>query len=141
MKISEIKDEKLRELALQRREESNWKDLSYNDSYDLSWAFDWSKTPEGVDFWYKVNFGKITSLDNHPQYATPKKPAFKIKHRFAIDELIEFVESTCYAVRLEGAKIDLEDGNPDLIEKCKEKIKKFEALSDLLTQIKKEATK
>ncbi len=44
MKIKDIKDEKLRELALER---SDFK----GDNIDLMEAFTWNKTPEGNDFW------------------------------------------------------------------------------------------
>lgn len=59
MKISEIKDKELRELAELRRSEraSDWE---YTDG--LLGAFQWHKTEEGVDFWGDVEDGIITSL-------------------------------------------------------------------------------
>ena len=57
MKISEIKDKELRELAELRRSESDWK---YSDILDS--AFSWYNTKEGADFWDDVDEGRITSL-------------------------------------------------------------------------------
>ena len=59
MKVSEIKDKELRELAELRRSEraSDWE---YTDG--LLGAFQWHKTEEGVDFWGDVEVGIITSL-------------------------------------------------------------------------------
>ena len=58
MKISEIKDKELRELAELRRSESDWK---YSDILDS--AFSWYNTKEGADFWDDVDEGRITSLN------------------------------------------------------------------------------
>lgn len=73
MGINEIQDKKLRTLAIirihQELKENYKKDykylilkiveyIFYNN--DLINAFDWSNTPEGHEFWYLVNNGKIT---------------------------------------------------------------------------------
>ena len=58
MRIIDIKDKKLRELAELRRNESHWED----DDDDLSYAFDWARSCEGKDFWGDVYDGKITEL-------------------------------------------------------------------------------
>ena len=60
MNISEIKDDKLRALAEKRREEriTLW---MYNNS--VYHAFDWGKTPEGIEFWSMVNNGTISTME------------------------------------------------------------------------------
>jgi hypothetical protein len=59
MRISDIKDNDLRELAELRRSECNKCDSEY-----LMGAFFWVDTPEGDGFWGKVNDGTITELPN-----------------------------------------------------------------------------
>lgn len=54
MRISEIKDKELRELAKLR---------SVDNEDLLIMAFDWEKTTEGFNFWDKVNNGIITSIE------------------------------------------------------------------------------
>ena len=57
MKISEIKDKELRELAeLRSSEQPKWK------SDNLDNAFNWMNTKEGYGFWIGVSDGRITSL-------------------------------------------------------------------------------
>jgi len=61
MKIRDIKNKELRELAKSRID----KDWNYNRflrTNDLDDAFEWSNTKEQDDFWDKVNDGKITEL-------------------------------------------------------------------------------
>ena len=59
MKISEIKDKELRELAELRRSE-----LSRDTEHDfLKSAFVWHDAAEGHDFWANVYHGRITSLN------------------------------------------------------------------------------
>jgi hypothetical protein len=62
MKISDIKDKGLRELAELRRKEC----VKYGDSAFLVYAFEWEKTLEGDDYWSDVNDGEITTLDKEP---------------------------------------------------------------------------
>ena len=57
MKISEIKNKELRELAELRRIE-----CSGRDDDDLSKAFMWNLTLEGFDFWGAVDNGEITEM-------------------------------------------------------------------------------
>ena len=57
MKISEIKDKELRELAELRR--SQYFD---HEEDELTSAFTWYDTKEGIDFWDDVDEGIITSL-------------------------------------------------------------------------------
>ena len=59
MKISEIKNTELRELAEKRRKEDGGKFNTYDSNY-LDDAFFWSDTPEGDGFWGKVYDGIIT---------------------------------------------------------------------------------
>ena len=59
MKISEIKDKELRELAELRRE-GRPDDWGYSDM--LNFAFNWGYTKEGHTFWSDVEDGIITSL-------------------------------------------------------------------------------
>jgi len=62
MKIREIRNKELRELAESRI------DINYCDYEDflktneLDCAFDWENTNEGVGFWVDVDFGTITEL-------------------------------------------------------------------------------
>ena len=63
MKISEIKDKDLRELAELRRKEDGGKFAKY-DREHLDNAFDWSSNPEGHNFWNEVYEGTITELPN-----------------------------------------------------------------------------
>jgi hypothetical protein len=58
MKISEIKDKELRELAELR--DSEYKGIYHGDN--LVFAFDWEGSPEKYDFWHGVNNGIFTSL-------------------------------------------------------------------------------
>ena len=58
MKISEIKDDKLRRLAETRRFEQD-KDNLFDD---LEYAFYWAWTKEGSVFWKDVYHGMITKL-------------------------------------------------------------------------------
>ena len=60
MKISEIKDKGLRELAELRRKEDG------GSSDPLSDAFSWGCTPECYDYWADVNEGEITTLTKEP---------------------------------------------------------------------------
>mgnify|MGYP003668649935 CR=1 FL=1 len=62
MKISDIKDKGLRELAELRRKE----DFNYDYSDTLHFAFEWDETPECYDYWDDVNEGRITTLDKEP---------------------------------------------------------------------------
>ena len=62
MKISDIKDKGLRELAELRRKE----DIKYDYSDILNLAFEWDETPEDMDYWSDVYVGKITTLDKTP---------------------------------------------------------------------------
>ena len=62
MKISDIKDKGLRELAELRRKEFG-KYLTSDLLYD---AFVWRNTPEDNNYWLNVDDGKITTLDKEP---------------------------------------------------------------------------
>jgi hypothetical protein len=57
MRISEIKDKKLRELAELRRDASCW---DFSDFLDE--AFDWDESPERDSFWIDVYSGLRTSI-------------------------------------------------------------------------------
>ncbi len=58
MKISEIKDKELRELAELRRSEGSF---PYSDYLSLAFCFD--TTPERFDFWLKVIRLEVTELN------------------------------------------------------------------------------
>ena len=61
MKIRDIKNKELRELAKSRID----KDCDYKrflQTNELLHAFIWSETKEGCNFWYDVNCGYITEL-------------------------------------------------------------------------------
>lgn len=60
MKIADIKDQALRELAIKRY-------LEQCDIEDITWQ----QTPEGNQFWVKVNLGTITELPKDTE-AHPK---------------------------------------------------------------------
>ena len=61
-KISEIKDQKVRELAELRRSQSSW-----NFSNSLSKAFNWDATPEKYGFWEEVNQHIEPVIDNRDE--------------------------------------------------------------------------
>ena len=61
MDIREIKDKKLRELALKRKEEQGG---TIFELWDID-CFDFGETKEGGNFWKDVLYGKITSLSNN----------------------------------------------------------------------------
>ena len=62
MRISDIKDKELRELAELRRDNSG---LVFDD---LMGCFAWDDTPEGGEFWASVDSCSITSLDSGSVY-------------------------------------------------------------------------
>jgi len=62
MDIRKIKDKKLKELALKRREEDMIRDGVRTRTYNLSGAFTWFKTLEGRDFWRSVEDGITISV-------------------------------------------------------------------------------
>lgn len=62
MKIRDIKDPELRALAEKRWDPKFMKKSLLKDDAYLSVAFDWHNTPEGEEFWHKVDEGEITSL-------------------------------------------------------------------------------
>ena len=49
MKIEDIKDDKVRALAIKNLEQSDWE---YSEI--LTKAFEFEKTPEGYDFWTQL---------------------------------------------------------------------------------------
>ena len=65
MKISDIKDKKLRELAELRHSQSGWV-----SSDELGAAFMWDRTLEGSEFWNSVDSCSITNLDSKSIYNT-----------------------------------------------------------------------
>tara|TARA_R110002051_G_scaffold244296_1_gene304196 strand:+ start:437 stop:628 length:192 start_codon:yes stop_codon:yes gene_type:complete len=62
MKISEIKNKELRELAELRKLQFKDNDLYRSDDDNLGFAFEWSKTNEGCIFWTNVCNGTITRI-------------------------------------------------------------------------------
>ena len=86
MKISEIKNKELRELAELRRNESGLRKTDI-----LIRAFDWEKTPEGFEFWLGVDKCIITELPKEeenfkeiPNYYIGSK--YKYEARKVIEE-------------------------------------------------------
>jgi hypothetical protein len=77
MKISEIKDKELRELAELRRGDGEYDELAS--------AFNWEKTPEDDDFWYLVYIGVITSV-----------PKPKQKINISLKDWEEHADGNCY---------------------------------------------
>lgn len=73
MKISDIKNKELRELADLRRNEYN-----YGSKEDLLIAaFNWIETKEGLQFWGGVNSGFITELPNDKNSDSEEEPKTK----------------------------------------------------------------
>ena len=61
MKIRDIKNNELRELAY-RRIDKDWNYNKFLETNELDDAFDWDDTLEGNEFWNEVDDGKITEL-------------------------------------------------------------------------------
>lgn len=66
MLISEIKDNALRVLALDREAASRPEAEPYGD--DLDHCFPWTNTEEGWDVWNAVNRGTITNIHTFQHY-------------------------------------------------------------------------
>ena len=91
MKISEIKNKELRELA-ESRINVKFRDLKkFSKHYELDCAFDWEETPEGFEFWLGVDKCIITELPKEeenfkeiPNYYIGSK--YKYEARKVIEE-------------------------------------------------------
>lgn len=68
MKIKDIKNKRLRDLAIERSDCKNPKEK------ELVKAFNWQDTDEGWEFWLHVNKGMITSLNNVNRCFVRSKP-------------------------------------------------------------------
>ena len=82
MKISEIKNKELRELAESRIDKEladlRRKKYGLNENEDeLIYAFPWRETKEGFEFWNDVNEGTITELPNDKNSDSEKEPKTK----------------------------------------------------------------
>jgi len=93
MKISEIKNKELRELAELRRNESGLRKTDI-----LIRAFDWSKTPEGGDFWLDVNNGKITELSKEENFKEIPNYYLGSKYKYEARKVIEEFQPDNYNV-------------------------------------------
>ena len=87
MKIKDIKDKDLRELARKRQLESDWF-TPVNDM--MSNSFDWSESPEGMSFWESVSKGETKVL-------TPSKESSRVlsleeTNKAIADEIIQFTK-------------------------------------------------
>ena len=92
MKISEIKNKELRELAELRRSESDWE-----FDNDLENAFEWCETKEGRLFWLNVKKGIITELPKENKQSTTKEDletllAQKEKEIESIKEVLKLLD-------------------------------------------------
>jgi hypothetical protein len=91
MKISEIKDKELRELAELRRGDK--------ESDLLIYAFDWDDSPELFEFWNSVDIGLIINLS---------KPKQKIN--ISLKDWEEHADGNCYMsgtiISMDGKKCD-----------------------------------
>jgi hypothetical protein len=95
MRISEIKDKELRELAELRRHDcqNHFPDL-------LDEAFDWEESLEGFDFWDDVDNGIITSL---PKQDSPKQDSI-------VNQVIEKMKSRSeVGIKKYGTTLDRKD--------------------------------
>ena len=63
MKISELPHEIRKKALLNQKNETNAEFSKTTD--DLFHAFDWRKTPEGIDYWRGVDDMKIPQQQNH----------------------------------------------------------------------------
>ena len=114
MKISDIKNKELRELAQLRCKEYR---NEYRKYYTIDY-FKWEETKEGYVFWYDVNGGIITELseeescswyndtvgarkESYTNGTTPNYYTGKYKGIKAIDVIHDFELSHCKASALE----------------------------------------
>ena len=114
MKISDIKNKELRELA-QLRYKEHCKE--YSKYYTID-CFKWAETKEGYVFWFDVNQGTITELseeescswyndtvesrkESYTNGTTPNYYTGKYKGIKAIDVIHDFELSHCKASALE----------------------------------------
>jgi hypothetical protein len=67
MKIRDIKNKELRELAESRIDKEYYYYEKFLISNELNYAFKWYDTKEGFDFWGDVDEGKITELPEELQ--------------------------------------------------------------------------
>ena len=90
MKIKDIKNKELRELA-ESRIDKDWMYEVFLENNELVDAFEWSETPEESGFWNDVDDGKITELPKEkedfkeiPNYYLGSK--YKYEARKVIEE-------------------------------------------------------
>jgi hypothetical protein len=114
MKISEIKDKGLRELAELRRDERNERDkrVYVELECDLGQAFWWKKTKEGLNAWEMVNNGEITTLYDLTTFLSKRQE----KERKPKEEPI-IAELTKRVYRLEQAVLTKDDSEETHTEK------------------------
>jgi len=84
MKIKDIKNKELRELA-ESRINVNFCDYEeFLKNNELDCAFDWDGTKEGFNFWADVNYRKITELPINKRISNPT---------LSKEEVNEFIKS------------------------------------------------
>jgi len=93
MKISEIKNNELRRLAIKRRFESIWKETDI-----LGDAFDWNETKEGREFWSDVNDGIITELSKEENFKEIPNYYLGSKYKYEARKVIEEFQPDNYNV-------------------------------------------
>ena len=91
MKIREIENKELRELAESRIDKEHYLYDEFLQTNELGYAFYWEKTKEGYSFWNSVNQGIITELPKEeenfkeiPNYYLGSK--YKYEARKVIEE-------------------------------------------------------
>jgi len=77
MKISEIKNKELRELAESRIDKEFGNYDIFLETNKLIYAFNWRKTKEGREFWNGVDDGIITELPNSKNSDSEEEPKTK----------------------------------------------------------------
>ena len=89
MKISEIKDKGLRELAKLRR-----KEFGREDTDSLIDAFDWNETPEGFHCWNAVDECIVTTLPKQTVgWDNSKVNENLLKENESLKKQIEYLEA------------------------------------------------
>lgn len=77
MRISEIEDKGLRELAELRRDERDRGGAFEDYKNELGDAFDWYNTLGGIMAWHNVNHKKITTLEQMNEFIASEKAKAK----------------------------------------------------------------
>lgn len=87
MLIKDIKDKKLRDLALSRCDEG------FNEYHLLAAAFTWSTTPEGENFWFGVDNETIHSVKGEVNYTGLKTKSHLVEQNEMLKGEVAKLES------------------------------------------------